>query len=297
MRKLVKSMFRFSWAMTLLGARTMVRMVTPRRPGEAEDAGLGAVAEAASDQLDGPLQSVYEAADQIQSQVVDRVFDAMSPAGSGSPAPRTGAFDASTFVVLGDGLAAGMNHFSLEGSAQATSFPAFMAKAMGAAFHQPLFQAPGLGDVIGLEPQMPIVPGLQQTTVLGELPGEANLGNLSVPGFGVHDALDRRPRLPLVDRESSFQTLTNFILGLPDLMTAPRGRTQLEYARHRDPTLFMAGVGRIARAEREDCEDTDPVTRDPPNDHRRALLQYAVKEGSTSARQARTPPWRFSTLW
>lgn len=152
--------------------------------------------------------------------------------------------DASTFVVLGDGLAAGMGHFSLEGAHQATSFPALLAAALGTELRQPLMQPPGLGDVIGLEPRPVIVPEIRQSTVLTELPQASNLGNLSVPGFSFADALELTPRAPLVRRDSSRHTLANFILGLPDLEQAPdRGRTQVAYALDRNPTLILTSLG------------------------------------------------------
>lgn len=239
MRKLVKSMVSFSWSMTLLGARTMTRIVTGR-PGDSAS-GLDAVSKAAEEQLDGPLKSVYETADRIQSEIVDGIF-------GGGPTPDPGTvpkrrFDEATFVVLGDGLAAGMGHFSLTGSAQATSFPAHLAKALRTPFEQPLFQAPGVGDVVGLESQKPILPSLQQSTVRASLPSEANLGNLSVPGFSVGDAISLRPRAPLIDRDSNLQTVTNLILGLPELMVSPRGPSQLEYAGSRRPTLALVCHG------------------------------------------------------
>ena len=239
MRKLVKSMFNFSWSMTLLGAKTLARL-TSRTPEDSAASGLDAVTEAAEDQLDGPLKSLYETADRVQSQIVDSVFGDTASSPGHQPHRK---FDKSTFVVLGDGLAAGMGHFSLTGSAQATSFPALLAQVLDTPFEQPLIQAPGLGDVIGLKPQKPIVPQLQQTTVRDPLPSQADLGNLSVPGFTVADAISRRPRVPLVDRESSLGTLTNFILGLPDLMTSPQGPTQVEYACRRNPTLVLVSLG------------------------------------------------------
>lgn len=42
----------------------------------------------------------------------------------------------STFVVLGEGLTAGVGHFSLSEEIQPWSFPARVAQAFGIAFHQ-----------------------------------------------------------------------------------------------------------------------------------------------------------------
>ncbi len=255
MRNVVKSIFSFSWGMTLLGARTLTRLIDPRDGTGPE---LDAVAKAAGEELEEPLKSIFLSADRMQSQLIDRLFDAVSggkkSGADGVPcAENPGSqpldtsgygFDASTFVVLGDGLAAGMNHFSLEGSAQSTSFPALLAQGLGTAFKQPLVQAPGLGDVIGMESQIPILPNLRQSTVLHEIPAAADLNNLAVPGMTLADALERRPEVPLVDQRSSLQTSTNFILGLPGLAIGPAsGKTQVEYACQRQPTLALVTHG------------------------------------------------------
>ena len=53
--------------------------------------------------------------------------------------------DATRFVVLGEGLAAGLTNFSLFDDDQRESFAAQMARQMKVDFPQPLFQSPGLG--------------------------------------------------------------------------------------------------------------------------------------------------------
>ena len=240
MRKLLTSTLSFSWAMTLLGTRGLTRLLGLRTPATQQE--LAALNKASKEHLSGPFEGVHQMAEDIQDRLVDGLFDSLGePEGSRRPAST---FDPSTFVVLGDGLAAGMGHFALEGSFQATSFPALVARALGTPLRQPLFQPPGLGDVIGLEPRPPIVPEIRQSTVLHELPPAADLGNLAVPGFTLADALERRPIAPLVDRSSSLQTLTNFILGLPELEIRPDGgRTQVEYALGLHPTLALVCFG------------------------------------------------------
>ena len=52
--------------------------------------------------------------------------------------------DTQTFVVLGEGLAAGVGHFSLTEDVQEWSFPALAAEKLGATFDQPLLEAPGV---------------------------------------------------------------------------------------------------------------------------------------------------------
>src|SRR5690349_1197096 len=63
--------------------------------------------------------------------------------------------DTTTFVVLGEGLAAGMANFGLSQSVQANSFPAQVARQMQTAFPQPLIQGPGIGIVLGY-PNLPV---------------------------------------------------------------------------------------------------------------------------------------------
>lgn len=156
----------------------------------------------------------------------------------------TRALDTKTFVVLGEGLAAGVGHFSLTEDVQEWSFPAQVAEKLGTELDQPVLEAPGVGNV-GFQPQPAVVPDLLQTSVLKDFPrDEADLGNLSVPGFSVADALERRPRAPMVWTDDPQQTLTNLILGVPGL-TWTRGKlpTQVEYARARKPTLVLIALG------------------------------------------------------
>lgn len=148
-----------------------------------------------------------------------------------------------TFVVLGEGLAAGAGHFSLSEDVQEFSFPALVAEKMDADFEQPLLQPPGVGNV-GFQDLPAIVPDLNQTTVLKELRDEADLGNLSVPGFRVADALERRPRAPVVWTGDAQQTLTNLVLGVPGLTRADKTLpTQVEYAKARKPTFVLVCLG------------------------------------------------------
>ena len=150
----------------------------------------------------------------------------------------------STFVVLGEGLAAGVGHFSLSEEIQPWSFAAQVAQQLGAPFHQPVLEAPGLGNAH--ERQMPaIVPDLLQTCVRKDFPGtNAPLDNLAVPGFTARDARTLRPRPPLVHRRDAKQTLVNFILGLPGLTEVDGALpTQLEAAVARKPDLALVELG------------------------------------------------------
>lgn len=166
-------------------------------------------------------------------------------------------FDAKRFVTLGEGLAAGVSHFSLSEDVQPFSFPALVAEQIDSSsaderlrsgqppfFAQPVMEAPGVGNV-GFAQQAAIVPELLQTTVLKDFPRTAaSLDNLSVPGLSVADALGRRPFAPLVQTDDANQTLLNLILGVPGLTKAGGELpTQLEYAKSRKPDLVLVALG------------------------------------------------------
>lgn len=155
-----------------------------------------------------------------------------------------GRLDATKFVVIGEGLAAGMANFSLARYAQAASFPAQVARQMGAPFRQPVFQDPGLGHAPGF-PELPVTaPALTQTTIYDQLP-PAPFSNLSVPGFTLSDALHVRPSEPLVRRNNAKQTLANMILTPLEIVHGKKGqlRTQLECALHAEPTFTIVELG------------------------------------------------------
>jgi len=78
---------------------------------------------------------------------------------------QTAPLDTTTFVVVGEGLAAGMANFGLSSIYQQTSFPNVLAKQMGAAFNQPLIQPPGIGDVVGYPGREASYPVYPQGTV------------------------------------------------------------------------------------------------------------------------------------
>jgi len=80
MRELAKSLTRFSWAMSLFGARELLHLV--RRPirgdGHPASADLASVARAGERQLDGIFERTYAAGDRVQKSVVDLVFGMVS---------------------------------------------------------------------------------------------------------------------------------------------------------------------------------------------------------------------------
>lgn len=75
MMDLAKSMFRFSWALSLFGARQAVDLMTGRSRGTAAD--FEAVRYAAQGQMDGPFRSLFEAGDRVQRGMVDLAADVL----------------------------------------------------------------------------------------------------------------------------------------------------------------------------------------------------------------------------
>src|SRR5207253_5237952 len=143
----------------------------------------------------------------------------------------SGRLNTSTFIAMGEGLAAGMGDFTLSDAMQASSFPAQMARQMQTEFPQPLIQPPGICNPVGFAKLPVVVPVAMQTTLLDGLP-PAPVNNLSVPGFSLSDALKLRPSEPLVHRQDAKQTAANLILGVIPIAYGEEGRisTQLECA-------------------------------------------------------------------
>ena len=181
--------------------------------------------------------------DRTSYPVVHRVVDAHAQK-QAQESRITKTLDATSFLVLGEGLAAGMTNFSLHEHDQRESFGAQMARQMKVDFRQPLIQAPGLGDAPGF-PRLPVrVPFDHQTTVLSDFPPAAPISNLSVPGLTVADAVGRRPASPLIQAGDAQQTAINFILGMPGLLGGDASLpTALEYALARKPTFAIIALG------------------------------------------------------
>ena len=153
--------------------------------------------------------------------------------------------DTTTFIVLGEGLSAGVCNFTLSSAGQHHSFPALMAQQMGALFPQPVIQPPGIANVMGFS-KLPVrLPGALQTTVRRPFPPYLFVFNLSVPGLTTADAVTRRPVAPLIQAGDSKQTVLNFLLGFPQLIVEDDVPlwTQLEYARQMRPTFALVELG------------------------------------------------------
>ena len=113
-----------------------------------------------------------------------------------APAQQPAKLDTTTFLVLGEGLGAGMADFALRDVYQSQSFGAQMARQMKALFPQPLIQSPGIGSAPGFPALPPRLPGTLQGSVRNDFPPDLFVFNLSVPNLRLADALTRRPVPP-----------------------------------------------------------------------------------------------------
>ena len=160
--------------------------------------------------------------------------------------------DTTTFVVLGEGLAAGMADFSLRDIYQLQSFPALIAKQIKTDFPQPLIEPPGIGSAPGFQTMAVTVPARGQSTVRewfpptpGGTPAPALfIFNLSVPSLKLADSISLRPAPPLVQKNNPQQTVINMTLGYPALLLKGAALwSQLEYAQSLKPTLALVELG------------------------------------------------------
>jgi hypothetical protein len=168
-----------------------------------------------------------------------------------APAQTKPSLDTTTFVVMGEGLAAGMANYGLSSVVQNYSFPAQMAAQMKTGFAQPLIQPPGIGDVIGYPDQEVKLHTYPQGSVrqFYQPEGAKQAGpplfvmNLSVPGFTLADSVAVRPVAPIAQRNMK-QTVVNMILGFPQLFLddVPLW-TQFEYAKAMVPTMALIELG------------------------------------------------------
>lgn len=160
-------------------------------------------------------------------------------------AAQTRRLDVTQFVVMGEGLAAGVNDFGIRLEVQKNSFGALMARQMRTLFPQPLFQGPGIAVLPGMAPPAVVLPTTRQTTVREGFPPSLFVFNLSVPGMRLSDAIGFRPSEPLIQPNDPRQTALNLTLGYPALILG-KGKpvwTQLEYAVNMNPTLVVVNLG------------------------------------------------------
>jgi hypothetical protein len=274
MREVVKSIISLCWILPLFGVKQVGNILAPKDAGQSKDKGttaFEAVTHAIEAQLESVTQRVFKAGDELQRGIVDMLCNAflmgqptasdpstpasamqqeqqlLTRSSAASSAPLrvdSGRLKTDTFIVLGEGLAAGMGDFTLSEETQKQSFPAYMAQHMQAKFTQPLLRAPGLGHPVGFA-QLPVrVPAYMQTTVREQL-CPIPFSNLAVPGYTLADALHLRPTQPLVHRNDAKQTLSNLILGMPSFVYGKEEPwpTQLEWAVEQSPTFTLVELG------------------------------------------------------
>jgi hypothetical protein len=270
MRDLIKSTLRFSWAMSLFGVQQLENMVEDASHQDSKTmTAFESVSKTTEEQIGGVVKDAYKSGERLQSRMVDMILGTASgqpePTGSTTligagpiqqpttdsaktteqtPRVNSGRLNTTTFVVLGEGLAAGMGDFTLTDETQVDSFPAQMARQMQAQFPQRLIQAPGIGNPVGFAELPVIVPSPMQTTVLDRLPA-TSINNLSVPGYTLSDSLKLRPSQPVVQRNDAKQTAANLILGIVPIAygEVEQLRTQLESAVTRKPTFIIIELG------------------------------------------------------
>lgn len=164
---------------------------------------------------------------------------------------QTRKLDTTQVVVIGEGLAAGVQDFGLRSEYQKLSFPAQVARQLGAIFPQPLIQGPGLAIIPGAPGPQAILPNTRQTLVREGFPPSLFVFHLAVPGIRLADAISVRPAEPMVRTGDARQTLVNLILGYPALILG-KGKplwTELEYAERMNPTLAIVCLGYHEAAE------------------------------------------------
>jgi hypothetical protein len=153
--------------------------------------------------------------------------------------------DVTQFLVLGEGLAAGVQDFGLRKEYQERSFPALVARQMGTILPLPLMEGPGVVVMPGVQTLPAILPNTLQTTVRDDFPPSLFVFNLSVPGLKLTESASRRPAEPLIQSDNPQQTLINLILGYPALILGKAKPlwSQLEYAEMMRPTVALVSLG------------------------------------------------------
>jgi len=146
------------------------------------------------------------------------------------------------FVVLGEGLAAGMGDFSLTAETQRTAFPSLIAKQMGVEFRQALLEPPGIADAPGFATLPVRIPAPMQSRVLMEMP-PAPVDNIAFPGMTASATLNLKVRQPIIHRRDPNQTAFNLIVGLDSLVRGEGGLSPLDYAVARHPSLALVELG------------------------------------------------------
>ena len=272
MRELIQSIFRFSWAMSLMGVQQLSEIFLSRN---------------VRDTPTIPNDHVTPSPAQAQETTISTA--PATPSTDTSPATvkntstvvNSGRLNTSQTVAVGEGLAAGVGDFTLSSVSQSWSFPAQMARQMGASFSLPLIQPPGIGDFVGFAKLSVRVSAPMQSTVLENVPPNP-VSNIAAPEFRLKDALTLRPIQPLIHRTNAKQTSANLIWGILSIAQGKSSApTQLEYARSLSPTFGIIELGYYEALEAAVGENPDllPKQDEFVADYSR-LLQGLKSSGS-----------------
>ena len=162
------------------------------------------------------------------------------------------------FVVVGDGLAAGVGPSGLTEHGLQWSYPAIAARSLGLAFRQPKLpmSSHGVGHLQGFEAPPPDpVPVLE----LDPQP----IHHIAFPGMGFHEALTWQTTKPLVV-DDPHRTLFHLTLGLSPLFRGRRLLTPVEAAAALQPSLALVALGyheAVSAALERDPERLPTTTR------------------------------------
>src|SRR5438309_8534378 len=213
MHELIRAFFGFAWVLSLLGMKQFHRVIQPGKAGVETPGSTGSRPPGCNCLSDKRTQHNHKA-------------------------PQI-----SRLVVMGEGLASGMGNFTLSSETQGSCFGALMAEQMQLSFPQRLLEPPGIGNLPGFARLPVLLPAPMQTTVITSLPPQPTC-NLSVPGLRLQDAVEMRPRLPLIHRVDARQTAVNLNWGLPSISRGEEFMpTQVEYAVQCSPALTVIELG------------------------------------------------------
>ncbi len=181
--------------------------------------------------------------------------------------------DLSRLVVVGDSLSAGFQNGSLLGSQQVNGYASLIARQAGVLLPLPLIAAPGIPNVLTLDPGPPPViveaPGVSP----GRVDPTVQPRNLAVPRATVQDALTARP-------DFAFDDFTDLVLGLPGLF-AGVSASQIEWAEMLAPTTVIVWLGNNDTLLPAIFGDVSLVT--PVADFRRAYAEVMGRLAATGA--------------
>ncbi|HXE04648.1 MAG TPA: hypothetical protein VN579_01595 [Bryobacteraceae bacterium] len=210
--------------------------------------------------------------------------------------------DTTQFVVIGEGLAAGMADFGLRDIYQKASFPAQMAAQMKTAFPQPIIQSPGMsGGTPGFNTLPAGAPFTLQGAGRNDFPPQLFVFNLAMPGATVSDALNLRPASPLIQPANNKQTTANLILGYPSLIIKNNVPywSEVEYATAMNPTLVVVELGysEVLAAAATNDPSKLPSVATFTSDYKTILSRLKANGGASPQVVVMTIPDPFDTAY